>query len=145
MRELTFSEILPFWNKLWPERQSPIEPQSNMMLDGTYANNVDQPTWFYGLEDRDGAIVGVNSVHLCADGMFRSRGLWVEPQCRALGFGRQLLAHGIQLARGARGVWSFPRQSSWFTYQAAGFILTTGWSQSETSEANAYCALYFNA
>lgn len=114
-----------------------------MQFSGSYAiENMSLPVWFYGIE-QNGDIVGVNSVHMCHDGLARSRGLWVDSNWRGYGFGQQLLKHGIEIARqnGASGIWSYPRRASWTTYYSSGFTLVSDWSESETSEANAYCLL----
>jgi GNAT superfamily N-acetyltransferase len=143
--ELDWAEILNIWhNYLWPNRVSAIEPVSAMcFLNGhNMANMVSIPT-FYGYIVND-KIVGVNSGHACPDqNNYRSRGLWVDPDYRGRGIGQQLLTATINqgLQEGYDQIWSYPRQTSWPTYLAVGFVLASAWETSETSEDNAYCIL----
>ena len=143
IKEITFEEILPIWKeKLWPGRLSPIETHSAMLhLYTEYSmDNFQLPVWYLGCYENN-QLIGVNSGHMCADGTARSRGLWVSPESRGKGHGKQLLLTTIDGAKEhkATSIWSFPRKSSWPTYHSAGFILTSDWKASETSEANAYC------
>ena len=144
IQEISFEEIIPLWkNNLWPNRVSPIESHSAMMYNGSIEmKNFDLPIQFHAYMDNND-IVGTNSVHMCADGLARSRGLWVCPNFRQKGIGKHLLLHAIDVARvyNATGIWSYPRKTSWRTYESAGFSLTSDWQTSETSEANAYCYL----
>jgi GNAT superfamily N-acetyltransferase len=89
-------------------------------------------------------IVAVNSGHACTNqNNYRSRGLWVDPNYRRQGIAQLLLTATIEQGQqeGYTQIWSYPRQSSWPTYQAVGFKLASDWEISETSEANAYCVL----
>ena len=139
---IDFDTILPFWrDRLWFGRISPIESHSAMLhLSTKYdMENFTLPAWYCGYYVDD-EIVGVNSGHMCADGSARSRGLWVCPENRKNGLGKQLLLATIDQAKiqGANSIWSYTRKTSWPTYESAGFALTSNWEQSETSEANAY-------
>ena len=99
------------------------------------------PTFFgYFIEDK---LVGVNSGHKCSDNSYRSRGVYVFPEFRKREIGTKLLIATIDQGRseGCSFVWSYPRRSSWNTYQSAGFRLAGDWEKSETSEANAYCRI----
>jgi len=100
------------------------------------------PTFFgYIINDK---IVAVNSGHACPNqNNYRSRGLWVDPNYRGKGIARKLLTATIKQGQqeGYTQIWSYPRRSSWPTYQAVGFKLASDWEVSETSEANAYCIL----
>ena len=140
--KITWPEIYPVWRtKLWPTRVSDIEPTSCMMFMGGFEQqNLNQTPVFLGCMINS-QIVGVNSGHLCTDGGFRSRGLWVDPEYRKQGIGVQLLTATIQMAQhqGAKFCWSLPRHSSWNVYERAGFTLASNWFPTETSEENAYC------
>lgn len=140
--KITFNEIVPIWRLyLWPERHSKIEPNSAMnFLHGFSMENMStHPSFFaYILED---IVVGVNSGHLCAhDNSYRSRGLYVFPTHRGKGIGKELLLASIDQGKkeNAKYVWSYPKQTSWKTYETAGFILSSKWEQSELG-LNAYC------
>lgn len=142
---ITFEEILPIWkNHLWPERTSPIEPNSAMVYLGGYnmSNMKTTPTFFaYKI---DGKIAGVNSGHMCANKQYRSRGLYVFEEYRGMGVGTKLLLATIQQGRreAATMCWSYPRFDSWKTYDNAGFRLTSEYIEGETGY-NAYCIYEF--
>jgi len=142
--KLEWKKIYYIWsNHLWPNR-SVIEPTSAMCYLNGYdiVNMQSLPTFFgYTINDK---IVAVNSGHACSNqNNYRSRGLWVDPNYRGQGIAQKLLKATIE--QGHREefnqIWSYPRQSSWPTYQAVGFKLSSDWTSSETSEANAYCIL----
>jgi N-acetylglutamate synthase-like GNAT family acetyltransferase len=135
--------ILDIWqNHLWSNRISKIESHSAMLLDRSYSiKNFDYvPSYFVYLKDNK--IAGCNSGHMCSDGTFRSRGLFVFEEYRGNRIGVELLERTIQQARTehASCIWSYPRQSSWNTYCKAGFTLVDEWENSEMS-INAYCKL----
>lgn len=145
IKEVSFDTILNIWqNRLWPNRSSAIESHSAMIyLNGRYnIQNMTQPVWFLGCYVND-KLVGVNSGHMCADGSFRSRGLWVDPEFRKLGLGQYLLLNTIEIAKqqNSNFIWSYPRRISWTTYSRVGFERTSDWDASETSDANAYCII----
>lgn len=142
IKEITWDEIYSVWSKyLWPNRSSAIEPNSAMIyLGGIDINNFDYLPVFLGYY-RDSKLIGVNSGHACSDKGFRSRGLWVDANHRGRGIGRILLVETITEAikAGSDYVWSYPRKTSWRTYESVGFKLTSSWHESETSDGNAYC------
>lgn len=140
---ITFQEIYEIWrSELWPNRVSEITSTSAMNYLGGYdiSNMTYDPTFIsYILE---GEIVGVNSGHHCADGSYRSRGLFVFPNYRGKKIGQILLNATISQAKkeSASFIWSYPRNTSWKTYESAGFVLTSIWENSELGY-NAYCKL----
>ena len=145
LKDIDFQTIEKIWRDyLWVGRISKIESHSAMLHSYTENDmgNFLLPNWYHGCYV-DGEIVGVNSGHICTDNSVRSRGLWVHPNHRKCGYGKQLLMATIDEARSCKAlsVWSYPRKSSWPTYASAGFHLTSDWAASETSEANAYCNL----
>jgi len=145
IKEITWKKTHYIWkNYLWLTRSSPIEPVSAMcFLNGYDMTNMQSTPTFYGYMI-NGFIVGVNSGHACPNqNNYRSRGLWVDPDYRGRGIGQQLLKATIEQGKqeGYAEIWSYPRQSSWPTYNSAGFELVSTWEVSETSEANAYCIL----
>jgi GNAT superfamily N-acetyltransferase len=146
--KIDFETILPIWaEELWPNRVSAIETHSAMLhLYKEYdMGNFSLPSWYLGCIVNE-ELIGVNSGHMCVDGSARSRGLWVSPNNRKQGFGKLLLEATIAESKiyGANSVWSYSRKTSWPTYESAGFVLTSNWEQSETSEANAYCYISLN-
>ncbi len=138
---LGYNDIYQIWKQhLWPDRKSEITQSSAMMFLGGY--NIDnmtyKPTFFGYMED--GILLGVNSGHMCTDGSYRSRGLFVFPEARQKGIGSKLLIAAIEqgIKESSKFVWSYPKQTSWRAYEKAGFILSTPWEISELG-FNAYC------
>lgn len=138
---ISFEQIYDIWSKkLWPSRLSAIEKTSAMNYLGGYdILNLNYTPSFFAYYTNN-QIAGVNSGHLCNNNGYRSRGLYVEEKYRGQGIGQQLLEHTINLAKEAKAsyVWSYPRQTSWNTYEKAGFTLSSNWEISEIG-LNAYC------
>lgn len=144
IEEISFDTILSIWkNKLWQKRPS-IDSHSAMLIEpGKYDfGNFLLPIWYFGLFENN-KIIGVNSCHLCVDGSMRSRGLWVDNIFRGRGYGKMLLLYAINKAQhcDSNFIWSFPRKTAWPTYNSVGFVLTSDWQASETSDANTFCRL----
>ena len=140
LKDIDWDSIYKVWRKnLWPDRSTPIESHSAMLyLGGHDIGNFNYRVFFLGCY-KDGKLIGVNSGHKCSDGSYRSRGLWVDPAHRGEGIGQAILRQTLEFRGNSTFVWSYPRQSSWSTYEKVGFSLTSDWQPSETSEANAYC------
>ena len=143
---ISFEEILPIWRDfLWPTRTSSIDSHSAMDFKAGYdlQNMNSIPTFFAYMIDNK--IAGVNSGHMCRDNSYRSRGLWVFPEYRGKQIGKQILIATIQrgISEGASYVWSYPKDTSWKTYNSAGFELASTWEISETG-TNAYCKYVVN-
>jgi GNAT superfamily N-acetyltransferase len=141
IKRITWKQIFPIWkNDLWPNRQSPIEPNSAMnFLFGYDMENMESvPTFFGYFVDKK--IVGVNSGHRCSDNSYRSRGLWVYTDYRSQGIGQLLLKATIDQAvhEKCSMIWSYPRFTSWPTYSRVGFNLASEWNPSETNSKNAF-------
>ena len=85
-------------------------------------------------------IVAVNSCHKSSDDEMRSRGLWVKPECRRQGITRKLFdaIFDEALSQQCKYVWSLPRKTALAAYEASGFVKTSDWLETETSEANCY-------
>lgn len=142
---IEFHEILPIWqNYLWSNRVSQITPTSAMcFLGGFDLKNMSKKPIFLGYKLND-KVIGVNSLHPCLDGSYRSRGLYVFPEFRGKNIGYELLVTTINLARDYKSsyIWSYPKRSSWKTYEKAGFELASNWELSEL-DWNAYCIKRF--
>lgn len=136
-----FQTVYKIWSEhLWPERKSDIQPHSAMLMNGHYEmkNFKYPPTFFvYYIENK---LVGCNSGHKCCDNTYRSRGLYVFPDYRKKGYGRELLLATVEqgIKENTRYIWSYPRYESWPTYKSAGFKLSSDWRDSETG-TNAFC------
>jgi len=141
VKTITFEEILPVWTyHLWPDRVTPIEPNSAMCYLGGYDmfNMQTDPTFFaYYVDDK---IAGVNSGHMCKDQHYRSRGLFVFDEFRKMGIGTSLLQATLEQGKkeGAVLCWSYPRDTSWNAYSKAGFEKSSEYFQGETGN-NCYC------
>ena len=79
---------------------------------------------------------------MCTNNEYRSRGLYVFDQYRGRGIGTKLLKATIAQAEleGASMCWSYPKDSSWKTYERAGFELASEFEVSENGN-NAYCMI----
>ena len=127
-RVLTFEEICKVWQeKLWPNRQSPIETHSAMTWPLTNSIPIDMDIFkyepfFYGILEND-ELVAVNSGHKTERNVYRSRGLWVDPKFRKKGYGKLLLKILCEEAYNRRCdlIWSIPRKSALPVYTKAGF------------------------
>lgn len=142
--EISWEQIEVIWRQhLWTNRISLIEPLSAMCYLGNHdIHNMNKIPTFFGCW-HDEKLIGVNSGHLCTDNSYRSRGLWVSETHRGCGIGSLLLQRTIDqgMKEDCRFVWSYPRKQSWKTYKSVGFVLTSDWLPSETSQENAYCQL----
>lgn len=143
IKEITFDEILPIWRDyLWPSRTSDITPTSAMhYMEGYDLINMSYtPTFFAYIIN--GEIAGVNSGHMCMNGRYRSRGLYVFERFRGKNIGTELLIATIEQARleGANLCWSYPKDTSWKTYAKAGFKLDSEFEDSENGK-NAFCSI----
>ena len=125
---LIWREISKIWEtKLWPGR-SDIKSMSSMTDTFTYDLSIYEKykPEFYGIIDTDiHEVVGVNSGHQTADGIFRSRGLYVDPAYRGRGLGISLLRYTIHRAKECHGchtVWSYPKDTALKTYTSVGFV-----------------------
>lgn len=143
IHKVSFTDILPIWHQyLWPHRQSNIESHSAMLLDGTHdLKNFDNICSYFAYIVDD-MIIGCNSGHLCCDGSYRSRGLYVNKNYRKQGIGKELLLATISQGRieTKSFIWSQPRIESWTVYQSAGFELISDWVETETG-TNAFCKI----
>lgn len=112
----------------------------NFMGDHDMFNMSTPPTFFAYMID--GHIAGVNSGHMCINKEYRSRGLYVFEEYRGKGIGTLLLKATINRARIENAVmcWSYPKYSSWKTYERAGFELASEFEVSENG-TNAYCKI----
>jgi GNAT superfamily N-acetyltransferase len=145
-RRITFDEILPIWRyKLWPNRQSAIEPVSAMTwpFEGD-PDPIDmsifeyQPT-FWGVYIDD-ELVGVNSGHRTSDTHYRSRGIWVSPEHRGKNIANTLFsltAHQGVIEH-CEMCWSIPRKTALSAYTKFGFNTVGGYIETETADANIY-------
>lgn len=146
IKKISFDEILPIWHvKLWPNRQSAIEPMSAMTwpFEGDpQPINMSifeyEPT-FWGVYN-DNKLVGVNSGHRTSDSQYRSRGIWVDPDYRLKGVAQQLfmMTEHQAVVEGCEMIWSIPRKTALHAYTKFGFETVGGFVETETADANIY-------
>jgi GNAT superfamily N-acetyltransferase len=143
---IDFKTIESLWReKLWPGRTSTIETHSAMTwpYDDNpleYDMNIfNYPATFFAVFDGE-KIIGVNSGHKTKDTLYRSRGLWVDPEYRKQGIAQLLFGSTETQARleGCDAVWSIPRKTALSAYERFGFNTVGGFFGTETSEANIY-------
>jgi GNAT superfamily N-acetyltransferase len=130
IKEISFDEILPYWQLLWANRKSPIEPMNGMLFRSGYDLQLASKyvPYFIAIVIEN-KIVGVNSFFQTDLESFRSRGLYVLPEYRNQMLGQILLNETVLMAKDkkAKSIWSFPRQSAVSTYQKVGFELVGSW------------------
>lgn len=148
-KQITFDEILPIWkNKLWPNRQSAIEPMSAMTwpFEGNpqpYNMSIfEYEPNFWGVYDND-LLVGVNSGHRTTDLQYRSRGIWVDPEYRGQRIAETLFSmlQNQAMIEGCEMLWSIPRKTALPAYTKFGFETVGDYIITETSDANIYVKL----
>jgi|TARA_R110002124_G_scaffold135311_1_gene298245 GNAT superfamily N-acetyltransferase len=144
--KISFDTILPIWqDKLWPNRQSAIEPVSAMTwpFEGSPEpidmRIFDYKPVFWGVY-KDNKLVGVNSGHRTGNTQYRSRGIWVDPDYRGQGIAQRLftLTEHQALVEGCLLVWSIPRKTALSSYTKFGFETVGGYIETETADANIY-------
>jgi GNAT superfamily N-acetyltransferase len=104
---------------------------SSMQFMGGYDMDVYEryTPWFIGAYDGTN-LIGCNGGHQSSNDMYRSRGLYVKPDYRKNGIGKQLLLGTISFARTetqCNYIWSIPRHGSHWTYLSVGFSLASPW------------------
>ena len=131
VQEIEFEEIYDIWkSKLWSGRKSEIKPMSSLMYLGGYNmsiyNNY-KPT-FWGIY-KDSKLVAVNSGHRTESDLYRSRGIYVDSECRGLGLASMLFnaVDKQALKEGCGQVWSMPRKGSEYAYLKNGYLKTSEW------------------
>ena len=134
LREITFEEIYPIWERLWPGRDK-IKPVTTMIDHRNYDMDIYDKAdnkeglyagVFWGIfTDDTNELVAVNSGHQTSDTHFRSRGLYVKPGYAGKGLAQVLLTQTINCARenNFSVCWSIPRKTAYKTYRSAGFTI----------------------
>lgn len=134
LREITFEEIYPMWEMLWPGRDV-IRPVTSMIDHKNYDMDIYEKAYnkeglyagvFWGIfTDDTNELVAVNSGHQTSDTHFRSRGLYVRTAYTGKGLAQALLAQTIKCAKDNNFsvCWSMPRKAAYKTYRSAGFTI----------------------
>jgi len=126
IQHITFEQIQSIWKEnLWPSRETnEIKTHSSMKFMQGYDMKIYESIATYFSIVNNGKIVAVNSGFQTAKYEYRSRGLFVFPEYRKRGIGKQILLATIEQAvkERSRLIWSFPRTNSLQTYQSVGFV-----------------------
>ena len=117
---------------LWQGRDE-YKPMSSMVYNQPETYDMDiyekyYPT-FWAAYDTDRTVVGVNSGFRTTDTLYRSRGIWVNPDYRKQGIA-QLLFDVLEeqaIEEGCTDMWSYPREGSHRAYLKFGFDMTSDW------------------
>ena len=131
----TFEEIYLIWMvELWPGRISKIKPlsclywkQPRTIIKDESIFDKYSPT-FWALKQGD-IIIGVNSGFKTGEKVYRTRGLWVDPNYRGQGLAQILLRESILQGKVEKchWIWSMPRKSALSAYQKVGFKKRGKW------------------
>jgi len=130
LREITFEEIKPLWELLWPGRDdiaamSSLTHEGDDVWEDTDMSIYDkyEPIFFGVYTDDTNELVAVNSCHPTSETRMRSRGLYVKLGYTGKGLAQGLLHHTVNYSRdnGFKVVWSLPKEKAIKTYTSAGF------------------------
>lgn len=118
---------------LWPGRYD-VKPMSSMVYNQPDNYNMDiyndyTPTFWAVQNEETQQVVGVNSGFRTEDTLYRSRGIWVDPEHRKQGIA-QLLFDALEqqaIEEGCDRIWSYPREGSHYAYLKFGFEMTSDW------------------
>ena len=126
IKQLEYSEILPYWEILWRDRQRMIQFSAMKMMGGYDPEIKNNFKWRgYSVVDssRNNKIIGVNSGHKSSKRDYRTRGLWVSQSERGTGVAQKLFEQLETQAKNekCRYIWSFPRLAALPSYQKAGY------------------------
>jgi len=139
LRKVDWDTIHFQWKfNLWPGRYN-IKEMSSMVYNQTetYDMNIYEkykPT-FWAVYDTEGtgAVVGVNSGFRTTDTLYRSRGIYVNPDYRKRGIALMLF-DGLEaqaIEEGCTEMWSYPREGSHYAYLKFGFEQTSDWYEDQ--------------
>jgi len=125
-KQITYDEILPYWDILWRDRERMIQYSAMRMMGGYDSDIKNTYKWraFAVCDDkRGGKIVGVNAGHKSGAREYRTRGLWVSSEYRGRGIAQQLFKQLEDQAKHemCRWLWSYPRLAALPAYCKAGY------------------------
>ncbi len=142
IEDVTFDEVYPIWkDKLWPGRISRFDQISlftirdNNLVKELGVKKFKNTVNFYAVKYisdyvlKKETIVGVNSSVFTGLGLYRSRGLWIQPDHRGLGLSKILLNYAITKGKeqNCHTIWSLPRKESLPMYESVGFKKQGNW------------------
>lgn len=126
---IDFNRIYKYWECLWPNRKTPIEPSNPIQfMGGIDLSLKDVVPTFFGCY-KNNKLVGVNSGIKTHTLLYRSRGIWTSESERRNGIG-SLLLNAVEkqgITEGCEYIWSMPRYSSYKFYKRNGFVRCSKW------------------
>jgi len=140
IRKITFEEILPKWQLLWPGKEKILPVNCHRFLGGTSEDYVFAKVTYLGYYIDD-ELVGVCSGYKNNDILYRARGFWIDENYRGKHIFRKLIQtlSSIALLEGCQVMWTMGRKSSWEKYKACGFAKIGDWfSEGVEFGPNAY-------
>lgn len=143
VQRISFEDIKQNWlANLWPGRDD-IKPMSSMVYDNITEYDMSiyekyTPS-FWGVFYND-ALVAVNSGFRTEDYLYRSRGVWVDPEHRGKSISCMLFRSLEEqaIAEGCTHMWSYPRRGSHCAYLRYGFVQTSDWITDNLYGDNCY-------
>jgi len=125
-KQISYEEILPYWNVLWKDRERMIQYSAMKMQSGydpEIKNNYKWRGYSAISESHNNKIIGVNAGHKTGPREYRTRGLWVSQDFRGQGVAQLLFEQLEKQAKNemCRWLWSYPRLAALPAYQHAGY------------------------
>lgn len=106
VQEISFERIYPIWKeRLWPLRQSAIEPVSCINSKGQIESEIARFSPQFFALTVSSEICGVVSCHPTGSTEMRLRGIWVDERFRGLNYGSHLVSHVISAHAGELWTW----------------------------------------
>lgn len=145
VEKVGFDDIYHIWQEeLWPGRSiinkiSTLTIRNNKLEQQTNIKRYEATVVFFALKYtshyyvKKEKLVGVNSGAQCGSKLYRSRGLWINPRHRGLGFAKELLNAVMEEGknRDCNEIWSFPRKDSLYVYENIGFKKQSNWIEDD--------------
>ena len=126
VKQIKFKDIKEIWTtRLWANRQTPIKEMSSMQYLGGFDMDIYHkytPTFFGVFDGQE--LIGVNSGHRTKDILYRSRGIWVDPNARGRGISKLLFGAVEDVAKKEKcsAIWSLPRKAALPAYEKFGYV-----------------------
>jgi len=147
IKRISWDIIYPIWkDRLWKNRVSKIKPTNGLGFLSGYDKTIEDniPT-FFGAYKKE-KCVGVISGHSTSAIEYRSRGIYVFPECRKRGIAQKLFQsieeQAVQEDRTI--LWSMPRKKAISTYLKFGFEIASLYFCDMEFGPNCFVVKYLN-
>ena len=110
--------------ELWSYGDSADKKYSKMKINNEkFDKTMAKKTIFYWAYKLDDKIVGINSGYKSCDNYYRSRGIWVDPKFRGIGFAKTLIDVAIteSMFWDCKYIWAYPRKETVGVWESMGF------------------------